>query len=94
MPATTLSKWGTGAGVHVSKSVMNDAGVKLGDTCAVTVERPGVILLDFTTTAHRPVLCEHVTFDDLFGNWNGKREDASDPWAGMPPAGAEKEMWG
>lgn len=93
MTTTTLSTWGTGQGVHVSKKVMEEAQVSVGDTCEVRTA-PGVITLDFTGGEHRAVRREPVTFDDLFGGWDGPREETPDPWSGMPARGAEKELWG
>lgn len=93
MVTATLSEWGTGQGIHVSKQVMRDAQVAVGDVCAVE-SSPGVITLRFNRSEHRPVRCEHISFDELFSSWQGSREDASDPWEGSQPHGTEKELWG
>lgn len=93
MTTATLSKWGTGQGVHVSKKVMEKARVKLGDSCEVTTA-PGIITLDFTKGAHRDVRREPVTFEEVFDGWSGSRKSVSDPWASAGNVGAEKELWG
>lgn len=94
MVSTTLSKWGSGAGIHVSKKIMTAAGVRLGDKCVVDVSRPGVISLDFTAGSHRPVLRESVTFSDVFAGKTPNGSEMSDPWAGVLPVGKEQELWG
>lgn len=92
MTTATLAKWGTGQGIHVSKQVMRDAQISVGDVCAVE-SKPGVIVLRFNRSEHRPVRCEPVSFDDLFSSWSGSREDVIDPWVGSEPHGAERGLW-
>lgn len=92
MTTTTLSKWGTGQGVHVSRGVMSDAQVNIGDECVVTA-RAGIIVLDFSKGAHRRVRREAVSFSDVFAGWDGQPEDSTDPWEGLPARGAERELW-
>ena len=93
MLTTTLSKWGTGQGIHVSKQAMRDAQVTIGDVCTVE-SKPGMITLRFNQSEHRPVRCKFTPFDDLVSSWQGCREDVSDPWAKSEPHGSEKELWG
>lgn len=93
MSTTTLVKWGTGQGIHVSKRAMESAGVKVGDACVVS-SRPGIITLDFSQNAHRRVLCERISRDELFSSWEGSREDAQSSLDDLPAEGAEKELWG
>ncbi len=92
MPTTTVSKWGTGQGVHIPKQAMEDARIKVGDTCTIEA-RPGVVIFRFDQGKHRRVKCEDVTFEELFGSWEGSRDNVSDPWEGAEPHGAEKELW-
>lgn len=92
MVTTTLSKWGTGQGIHISKQMMKDAQITVGDVCTVE-SKPGMIVLRFNCSEHRPVRCQPISFDDLFSSWNGSREDIVDPWADSELHGAERELW-
>lgn len=78
---TTISKWGNGRGIRLSKTLLSSANLSDNDQVKVIVEKGRIII---EKTAKR-----HMTLEERMKGYEGKYEDELVDW--NKPVG--KEVW-
>lgn len=72
MNTVKIVRWGNGQGIRLGKSVIDDAGLQVGDELDVRVERGSVVL-----TPIRSRVITVPDFEQMFAGYTGEpaRED-------------------
>lgn len=82
----TLTKWGNGQGIRLSKGLCDSLGIRIGDKLDIEQADDGIVVKPSKQKFHRT---QKLSASDLFDAYSGAYEPPSD-W---PSMGAESD-WG
>ena len=87
-----VSTWGNSQGIRIPKTILDQAGISVGDCIDILVTDEGYIQI---SKAHRKVPADRsITMESLLdGTESNDIRPAKDPWPSDVMVGAEKESW-
>lgn len=93
---TKIATWGNSDAIRIPRSLLAATGLRAGDQVELTTTPRGGIEINrlVPTQPHRHVRPKnHVTFEDLFAEYDGGRLDNVDAWPQDEMTPTERRSW-
>ncbi|MCL2528757.1 MAG: AbrB/MazE/SpoVT family DNA-binding domain-containing protein [Coriobacteriia bacterium] len=91
--STTIAPWGNSEAIRLPKEQLRIVGLERGDEVELLVNERGNLEIVPKKTYRSGRRRRKVTFDELFKDYDGTRQESQSPWADDALVGAEKDAW-